>query len=67
MRLVGSIMHDVSGREVEPPAEGRIVIEWKRVPAELGLGDFDWDVRMEPPGLADEDAARLLREIADRL
>lgn len=28
----------------EQPREGRIVIDWRRVPDELGLGSFDWDV-----------------------
>lgn len=62
-----SIMHVVPTPDAEPPTEGRIVVEWKRIPKQLGLGGFDWQIRMEQAGLPDDDVERLLREIADRL
>jgi hypothetical protein len=48
------------------PLNGRIVIEWERVSAPPP-DDFDWRVKLEPPGLTDEDVSRLLAEIAKRV
>jgi hypothetical protein len=51
-----------------PPVTGRIVIEWKRAP-QTGVEphEFAWEMRLEPPGLSDNDVANILREAAERL
>ena len=52
----------------EALSTGRIVIEWTRLPSSSGEApEYDWEIRMEPPGIADDDVERLLREIVDRL
>jgi hypothetical protein len=49
------------------PREGTIVISWKRVDgAQSEPSSFDWDLRLDPPGLSDEDLSRLLAEVAER-
>jgi len=50
----------------DKPSEGRIVIEWKRVPEAAPPNDFVWKVDLEPPSLSDEEISRLLGEIAQR-
>jgi len=45
---------------------GRILIEWKRV-SDAPPDEFDWSVKLDPPGLPDEDLSRLLAEIAERI
>ena len=50
----------------EQPDAGRIVIDWRRVPADVA-DSFDWHISFDPPGLSDEDAANLLKAIAERL
>jgi hypothetical protein len=57
----------------DPPLkEGRITVEWRLLPepfvATSGAASaFAWDLSFDPPGLPDEKAAELLREIADRV
>lgn len=51
------------------PSEGTITIRWWRLPEPYASGfdtEFDWEYRPDP-GIPDEFAERLLREIADRL
>jgi hypothetical protein len=48
--------------------EGTIVIAWRRVDeGDSESPSFDWDLRLDPPGLPDEDVSLLLAEIAERL
>jgi hypothetical protein len=51
------------------PPEGRIVIDWQRLPPEYAedRAPFAWQISMEPPGLSDEDAESLLRKVADSI
>jgi hypothetical protein len=51
----------------QDPQGGTIVITWKRVDSgQSEPSSFDWDLRLDPPGLPDEDLSRLLAEIAER-
>jgi hypothetical protein len=60
----------LQGRFARPqPSEGTITIRWWRLPEPYASGfdtEFDWEYRPDP-GIPDEFAERLLREIADRL
>jgi hypothetical protein len=50
-------------------SEGTITIRWWRLPEPYASGfdtEFDWEYRPDP-GIPDDFAERLLREIADRL
>jgi hypothetical protein len=62
---------DALGTEqsAEPfPREGAITIVYRRLPEPYGKDgqEFDWEYRPDPP-INDELAARILREVADRL
>jgi hypothetical protein len=51
----------------EPLREGTVIISWKRLDSEKpDPASFDWDIRLNPPGLPDEDLSRLLADIAER-
>ena len=55
---------------VEKPTRGVIKIEWIAVgdPDEAGeYRGFDWKLDMDPPGLTDDEVARVLTEAAERL
>jgi hypothetical protein len=58
------------GPFVRPQAsEGTITIRWWRLPEPYASGfdrEFDWEYRPDP-GIPDEFAERLLREVANRL
>jgi hypothetical protein len=52
------------------PDEGTITIRWKRLPepldTEAGVLHFVWAYEPDP-AIPDEDAERILREVADRI
>lgn len=54
-------------RMSDQPYDGRVVIDWRRV-ADAPPNDFDWRVTTEPSGsMSDQEIARLLEEVAERI